>query len=124
MEDALRKAIIDHLEAGVNTSAIGRALGPVFGKKPETIARAALRIQKRGRWVPPEDRSPEFDAGDKFVKCSYCSSQIFIDRSGAGFYYALPFAVSENDAVGMFRRWAGGSTRAKDLDKLAQISSL
>ncbi|KAF5044456.1 hypothetical protein DSECCO2_491600 [anaerobic digester metagenome] len=66
----------------------------------------------------------EFDTGDKFVKCSYCSSQIFIDRSGAGFYYALPFSVQENDAVGIFRRWAGGSTRAKDLDKLAQISSL
>ncbi|MCG7844852.1 MAG: zinc ribbon domain-containing protein [Methanomassiliicoccales archaeon] len=66
----------------------------------------------------------EFDAGDKFVKCTYCSSQIFVDRSGAGFYYALPFATSENDAMGMFRRWAGGSTRAKDLDKLAQISSL
>ena len=66
----------------------------------------------------------EFDTGDRFVKCSYCSSQIFIDRSGAGFYYALPFSVQENDAVGIFRRWAGGSTRAKDLDKLAQISSL
>jgi DNA-directed RNA polymerase subunit RPC12/RpoP len=66
----------------------------------------------------------EFDTGDKFVKCSYCSSQIFIDRSGAGFYYALPFILAENDAVGVFRRWAGGSTRAKDLDKLAQISSL
>ncbi|NLX47797.1 MAG: zinc ribbon domain-containing protein [Euryarchaeota archaeon] len=66
----------------------------------------------------------EFDAGDRFVKCPYCSSQIFIDRSGAGFFYALPFSVQENDAVGMFRRWAGGSTRAKDLDKLAQISSL
>ncbi len=66
----------------------------------------------------------EFDTSDKFVKCSYCSSQIFIDRSGAGFYYALPFSVQENDAVGIFRRWAGGSTRAKDLDKLAQISSL
>ncbi|MBN1110259.1 MAG: zinc ribbon domain-containing protein [Methanomassiliicoccales archaeon] len=66
----------------------------------------------------------EFDVGDKFVKCSYCSSQIFIDRSGAGFYYALPFAIGESEAVGIFRRWAGGSTRAKDLDKLAQISSL
>lgn len=66
----------------------------------------------------------EFDTGDKFVKCPYCSSQIFIDRSGAGFYYALPFAMSENEALGTFRRWAGGSTRAKDLDKLARISSL
>jgi len=66
----------------------------------------------------------EFDAGDKFVKCSYCSSQIYVDRSGAGFYYALPFAMGENDAIGVFRRWGGGSTKAKDLDKLAQISSL
>lgn len=66
----------------------------------------------------------EFDAGDRFVKCQYCSSQLFIDRSGAGFYYALPFSVQENDAVGIFRRWAGGPARAKDLDKLAQISSL
>lgn len=66
----------------------------------------------------------EFDTGDKFVRCSYCSSQIFIDRSGAGFFYALPFALGENDAVGTFRRWAGGSTKAKDLDKLAQIASL
>ncbi|MCG7840789.1 MAG: zinc ribbon domain-containing protein [Methanomassiliicoccales archaeon] len=66
----------------------------------------------------------EFDAGDKFVKCSYCSSQIYVDRSGAGFYYALPFAMGENDAIGVFRRWGGGSNKAKDLDKLAQISSL
>ncbi|MCE5261307.1 MAG: zinc ribbon domain-containing protein [Euryarchaeota archaeon] len=66
----------------------------------------------------------EFDAGDRFVKCSYCSSQIFIDKAGAGFIYALPFSVTENDAVGIFRRWAAGPTRAKDLDKLAQISSL
>jgi DNA-directed RNA polymerase subunit RPC12/RpoP len=66
----------------------------------------------------------EFDVGDKFVKCPYCSSQIFIDRSGAGFYYALPFAIGESEAIGIFRRWAGGSTRAKDLDKLAKISSL
>ncbi|HIJ17580.1 MAG TPA: zinc ribbon domain-containing protein, partial [Thermoplasmata archaeon] len=34
-----------------------------------------------------------FDAETKFVKCSYCNSQVFIDRSGAGFYYAAPFMV-------------------------------
>ena len=65
-----------------------------------------------------------FDAGVKFVKCPYCSSQIYIDRTGAGFYYALPFMVSENDAVGMFRRWAAGPTKAKDLDKLAQLAGM
>lgn len=65
-----------------------------------------------------------FDTGVKFVKCPYCSSQIYIDRTGAGFYYALPFLVQENDAIGMFRRWAAGSTKAKDLDRLAQIASV
>ncbi len=65
-----------------------------------------------------------FDAESKFVKCSYCTSQIFIDRSGAGFYYALPYAVSETSAIGTFRRWAAGSTKAKDLDKAAQIAGV
>ena len=65
-----------------------------------------------------------FDTGTKFVKCSYCDSQIFIDRSGAGFYYALPFAVAEPDALGFFRRWAAGPTKAKDLDKRAQVAGV
>jgi hypothetical protein len=65
-----------------------------------------------------------FDTGVKFVKCPYCASQIYIDRSGAGFYYALPYMVKENDAIGMFKRWAAGSTRAKDLDKLAQVAGV
>lgn len=66
----------------------------------------------------------DFDGGAKFVKCNYCSGQIYIDRSGAGFYYALPFMVDEANAVGMFRRWAAGSTRAKDLDRLAQVAGV
>ena len=65
-----------------------------------------------------------FDAETKFVKCTYCSSQVFIDRSGAGFYYAAPFMVDETNAVGMFRRWAAGPTKAKDLDRLAQIAGV
>jgi len=65
----------------------------------------------------------ELDSGTKFTKCTYCSSQIYIDRSGAGFYYALPFMSDQNAAIGMFRRWAAGAKKAKDLDKLAQIST-
>ena len=65
-----------------------------------------------------------FDTGTKFVKCSYCESQIFIDRSGAGFYYAVPFSVAEADAIGLFKRWAAGPARAKDLDKRAQIAGV
>jgi hypothetical protein len=66
----------------------------------------------------------EFEAGTKFTKCSYCSSQIYIDRSGAGFYYIIPFMVQEKDAVGLFRRWAAGPTKAKDLDKRAQLAGI
>ncbi len=66
----------------------------------------------------------DFEAGTKFVTCHYCGSQIYIDRSGAGFYYAIPFKLTEQDAVGTFRRWAGGSTKAKDLDRLAQITGV
>lgn len=66
----------------------------------------------------------EFEVKDKFVRCRFCSSDIYIDRTGAGFYYILPFGMDDNTAVGTFRRWAGGSTRAKNLDKFAQISSV
>ena len=65
-----------------------------------------------------------FDTGTKFVKCSYCSSQIYIDRSGAGFYYAAPFMVDETNAIGLFRRWAAGPTKAKDLDRRAQVAGI
>lgn len=65
-----------------------------------------------------------FDSGTKFTKCSYCGTNIYIDRSGAGFYYIIPFGVKENDAVGMFRRWAAGPTKVKDLDRLAQLAGV
>jgi hypothetical protein len=66
----------------------------------------------------------ELDSGIKFTKCTYCDSLIFFDRAGAGFYYVIPFKLSQDDAIGTFRRWAGGSTKAKDLDRLANISAI
>lgn len=66
----------------------------------------------------------ELDTGNKFARCSYCGSLIFFDRTGAGFYYAIPFKLGQDEAVGTFRRWAGGSTRAKDLDRLANITAV
>jgi hypothetical protein len=60
----------------------------------------------------------EFEAG---TKCSHCGTETCINRSGASFYHIIPFSVNENDAVGIFKRLATGSTKAKDLDKLAQI---
>jgi hypothetical protein len=62
-----------------------------------------------------------FEAGDRFVKCSYCGTQLFIDKSGAGFFYIMPFMVDRANSQGIFRRWAAGARMAKDLDKLANI---
>ncbi|HEY3272256.1 MAG TPA: zinc ribbon domain-containing protein [Methanocella sp.] len=63
----------------------------------------------------------KFEAGDRFVKCSYCGTQLFIDKSGAGFFYIMPFMVDRTNSQGIFRRWAAGARMAKDLDKLANI---
>ena len=63
-------------------------------------------------------------AGSSRTKCNYCGSLIFFDRASAGFYYVIPFKLSQNDAIGTFRRWAGGSTKAKDLDRQANITAV
>ena len=63
----------------------------------------------------------EYDVKDKFVQCTYCGSLIYLDKSGAGFYYAVPFMIDQNNAIGTFRRWASGPTKAKDLDRSARV---
>jgi hypothetical protein len=65
----------------------------------------------------------QFDAGAKFMRCGYCENQIYIDKSGAGFFYILPFQLGEADAQGVFKRWAAGSERAKDLERASRMVS-
>ncbi|MGA9140621.1 MAG: zinc ribbon domain-containing protein [Methanocella sp.] len=64
----------------------------------------------------------KFDAGDRFVKCSYCGTQMFIDKSGAGFFYIMPFMVNRGQAEGILKRWMAGARMVKDLDRLARIT--
>lgn len=66
----------------------------------------------------------EIDAGTKFTKCPFCSTQIYIDRSGAGFYYIIDFTLDEEAAIGTFKRWASGPSKVKNLDRDASITSL
>ena len=65
----------------------------------------------------------ELDAGAKFMKCAFCEGQIYIDTSGAGFFYILTFHMNEADARGVFKRWPAGSNMAKDLEVTAQVTS-
>ncbi len=66
----------------------------------------------------------QFEAGDRFAKCSYCDTQLYIDKSGAGFFYIMPFLIDHVGAQGTFKRWAAGPEHAKDLDSLARQVSL
>jgi hypothetical protein len=55
------------------------------------------------------------------MKCAFCESQIYIDKSGAGFFYVLPYQLDANAANGVFRRWAAGSDKAKDLESTSRV---
>jgi DNA-directed RNA polymerase subunit RPC12/RpoP len=66
----------------------------------------------------------KFDTGDKFAKCEYCGTQIFIDKSGVVFFYIMPFFIDGTNARGIFKRWTAGSTMAKDLEARAQVSGI
>ncbi len=57
------------------------------------------------------------------MRCGFCESQSYIDKSGAGFFYILPYQIGDQDAQGVFRRWAAGSERAKDLERTARVVS-
>lgn len=66
----------------------------------------------------------QFEPGDKFVKCGHCDTQVYIDWSGAGFYYIMPYMIDGAAAQATFKRWAAGSKTAKDLDSLARVVAL
>jgi len=63
----------------------------------------------------------EIDPGVKFMRCRYCDSQMYLDKSGAGFFYILPYFINEEAARQIFTRWAAGPQTAKNLENTAQI---
>jgi DNA-directed RNA polymerase subunit RPC12/RpoP len=66
----------------------------------------------------------KFDTGDKFARCEYCGTQIYIDKSGVVFFYIMPFFIDRTNAQGIFKRWTAGSTMAKGLEARAQVSEI
>jgi hypothetical protein len=65
----------------------------------------------------------DLDAGAKFMRCAFCDGQIYVDKTGAGFFYILPYQIGQQDAQGVFRRWCAGSDRAKDLEQAARVTA-
>ena len=69
----------------------------------------------------------ELDSATKFMRCKYCDSQMYIDKSSTGFYYILPYQpgfLSTEQVQGTFRRWTAGPSMAKDLEVTARVTSL
>jgi len=66
----------------------------------------------------------ELDVGKKLMRCAYCASENYIDRSGAAFVYVLPFKLDDAGAQGTFRRWTAGSDKAKDLEAAARVTEM
>ncbi|MEM1514383.1 MAG: zinc ribbon domain-containing protein [Candidatus Thermoplasmatota archaeon] len=75
---------------------------------------AKIKCQKCGASI-------DIEPGEKFVKCEYCSSQMYIDKSRVGFFYIVEIKIDENEARGIFKRWSAGSAMAKDLENSAKI---
>ncbi len=65
-----------------------------------------------------------FDSGDRFARCAYCGTQIYIDKSGVVFFYIMPFFIDKTNAQGIFKRWAAGSAMARDLEARAQVTEI
>ena len=69
----------------------------------------------------------ELDSSDKFIKCRYCESQMYIDKSGAGFFYILPYQpgfLTNEQVRGTFRRWTANPKMAKELETTARITQI
>ncbi len=58
----------------------------------------------------------ELDVGKKLLRCAFCNSESYIDKSGAAFVYVLPYQMDDAGATGVFRRWTAASDKAKDLE--------
>ncbi|WP_317137470.1 MntP/YtaF family protein [Methanochimaera problematica] len=64
------------------------------------------------------------DTGIHFLKCKYCDTTVFVDRSGIMFYYALPFFIDDEKAKGVFRRWTANAQVDKELETKGKILSI
>jgi len=58
----------------------------------------------------------EYEPGMRFKKCDYCGTMIYIDKSRVMFYYIIPFTITKDQVIELFRRWASGPKMAKGLE--------
>jgi hypothetical protein len=58
------------------------------------------------------------------LRCIYCDSALFVDRSGFVSHYRVPQLLDREQARSALQRWMAGNHTVKDLDKKAKIQEM
>ena len=59
--------------------------------------------------------------GQTFVKCPFCDSSLFIDKSKIVFHYYIEPSFSDEEAEKNLKRWMAGNYTVKGLDEDAKV---
>lgn len=62
--------------------------------------------------------------GDKFLKCPFCGSALFIDRRRVVYHHILTPTVTADQARAALKRWMAGNQTVKGLEREAAGASL
>lgn len=62
------------------------------------------------------------EQGRQFVTCEFCGAENFVDKRTAVLHYVVRDTIGIEEAQSALRRWMGGNSTVKDLDKKANIT--
>jgi hypothetical protein len=62
-------------------------------------------------------------AGERLIRCAFCDSTLFVDRSGLVSHYRLARRLDAAAGSEALRRWMAGDRTVKDLDRKATVVS-
>ncbi len=62
--------------------------------------------------------------GQRFLRCPYCESSVYIDRSKVVFHWYLKSNLDEEAAKSTLKKWMSGKETANDLDKKSLLHEI
>lgn len=66
----------------------------------------------------------ELPSGQRLLRCAFCGTTLFVDRSGVISHYRLPRLLDEGEARAALQRWMAGNETVKNLDRKSTIEGL
>ncbi len=61
------------------------------------------------------------EPGTQFVRCAFCGTTNFVDKTQVVLHYSVRATVREPEALSALRRWMAGNATVKHLDQKAQL---